>query len=442
VAAAAALGFALLVLRNLTIGVCFFVLVAFLDVVSQNQNLSVTKGAGAVLAASWLALVATYRGPRRGLTSQMPWLAAAVVAFLAWSGMSTSWAESPGAAASSTLRFGLDAMLIPIVYWAVRERAHVVWLYAIFVVGALLSVVWGLSQGAGDTGIAAADAAAGRLTGATVEANDLALLLVICTVFASALALVPRRAPVARALAVTAAAASMAAFFATFSRGGMVALAVVILAGCVYAGRSRPAFVALVIGVVLVGAVFLQNTTSGAVQRLTSANTSGRADIWKVGLRMVRANPIVGIGSGNYTIAEQHYLFVSPGTIQKVGYILDTPEPAHNIYLQVLAEMGVVGLSLFLLIIVLSVRSAVQAVTLFNASGDRAMEILGRALVLSLVGVLVADFFAPDQYSKQLWLLFALGPALLSIAKRTPATSATRPGVPMPGTHPALHPAL
>jgi hypothetical protein len=46
--------------------------------------------------------------------------------------------------------------------------------------------------------------------------------------------------------------------------------------------------------------------------------------------------------------------------------------------------------------------------------------VLGRALVIALVGMLAADFFASEQYSKQLWLLLALGPALLALAQRVP----------------------
>jgi hypothetical protein len=37
---------------------------------------------------------------------------------------------------------------------------------------------------------------------------------------------------------------------------------------------------------------------------------------------------------------------------------------------------------------------------------------------MALSGLLVADFFISDQFSKALWLLLALGPAMLLIAKR------------------------
>ena len=141
---------------------------------------------------------------------------------------------------------------------------------------------------------------------------------------------------------------------------------------------------------------------------------------------MVTANPVIGVGSGNYTIAEPHYLLTKPGLIEADQFIVDTPYVAHNIYLHVLAEMGVVGLLLFLGVIGLAIASAVRAVRIAERRGDRELEALGRALVVALAGILAADFFVSEQYSKQLWLLLALGPALLSIARSPAPTRRSR----------------
>ena len=424
IAAACGIVFTMVVLWDLALGVCLFLLVTFLDVVTQNADLSLTKAAGALLAGSWLATMATRRTSREHLASGAPWLTLALLGFVAWSGLSAVWAEDPAAATLSTIRFGLDALLIPIVYWAVRERRHVFWIFAVFVAGAQLSVLWGLTHGREAGGAAAAQV--GRLTGANVEANALATLLVVCAVLASALVLAARRSSIARTAALVAALTAMASFFGTFSRGGFIALGAAIIAGLVYGGRSRPALVILVVAAALVGSVFLRETTSDAVARLTSSNTSGRADIWRLGLRMVKAHPVVGVGSGNYTTAEPHYLLVSPGAIERADLLIDRPLVAHNIYLHVLAEMGVIGLALFLSVLGFSIGAAVRAVSLLRKRGDRALEVLGRALVVALVGILAADFFASEQYSKQLWLLLAMGPALLAVAQHVPDPSNRR----------------
>jgi O-antigen ligase len=415
---AVAVVFAFLVMWDLALGVCGFLLLAALDVISQNQDLSLTKAAGALLVVAWLAAAATQGASRRDLLAGQPWLTTCLVAFLGWCVLSMTWAESPDATVRASIRFGLNAMLIPIIYLAVRERKHVVWVLAIFVLGAMLSVLWGVTHPA-TTGPAAEQT--GRLTGARGEANATATLLVVSIVFSGALAVVLRGRTVARALAIAAALAGMVALFATFSRAGLLALAVVILVGVIYGGRWRAALGALALAAVVIGVVFLNETGSSASDRLTESSTSGRGSIWTVGWRMVEAHPIVGVGGGNYTTVAPHFLLTSPGTIEDDQYILDKPLVAHNIYLHVLAEMGIVGLALFLAVLALSIGSAMRAVRIFHRRRERSMEVLGRALVVAVIANLVAGFFLSGQYSKQLWVLLALGPAMLAIALREPA---------------------
>jgi O-antigen ligase len=146
------------------------------------------------------------------------------------------------------------------------------------------------------------------------------------------------------------------------------------------------------------------------------AGGSGRADIWTIGWRMVEAHPVNGIGVGQFRSNAVHYL-IAPGTIQRSDLIITTPKVAHNIYLHVLAELGVIGLVAFLLILGFSLRCALRAARLFERCKDLTMELLSRAVFVGLVGILTADFFASEQFSKQLWLLLGLGPALLTMAQ-------------------------
>jgi O-antigen ligase len=134
---------------------------------------------------------------------------------------------------------------------------------------------------------------------------------------------------------------------------------------------------------------------------------------------MVEAHPVNGVGSGNFPISSIHYLLVKPGAIERDEFIVDTPKVAHNSYLQVLAELGVVGLAMFLSIIGFAIWCALRADRWFGRVGDTQMEIVARAMVVALVGILAADFFITEQYGKQLWLLLGLGPALLGVARRT-----------------------
>jgi O-antigen ligase len=149
---------------------------------------------------------------------------------------------------------------------------------------------------------------------------------------------------------------------------------------------------------------------------LRSDGGSGRTDIWRVGWRMVEANPIVGVGAGNFANTSVHYL-LEPGAILRDDYIVDTPKVAHNMYLEILAELGLVGFALFLAVLGYALYCALAAVRRFVATGDRQMEIVSRALFIALIGLLVSDFFGSRQFSKQLWLLMSIAPALLAISR-------------------------
>jgi O-antigen ligase len=163
---------------------------------------------------------------------------------------------------------------------------------------------------------------------------------------------------------------------------------------------------------------YLAFVPAASRDRLTAGDGgTGRTDIWTVGWRMVEAHPLLGVGAGNFQTASIHYV-LRPGSLPRDDLIVERRLVAHNTYLHVLAELGVVGLALFLAIVVFSLRSALLAARHFARRGNLGMELLSRALLVSLVGILAADFFVSGQFSKQLWLLIALGPALLGVAQR------------------------
>src|SRR5205807_2193793 len=132
------------------------------------------------------------------------------------------------------------------------------------------------------------------------------------------------------------------------------------------------------------------------------------------------------VGVGNYQTSAIHYL-LKPGALQRDEFIVDTPKVAHNTYLQVLAELGIVGAALFLAIIGFSLLCILRAARIFERLGDAPMELMSRALLVALCGVLAADFFISEEFSKQLWLLLGLGPALLAIAASSSRAALSRP---------------
>jgi O-antigen ligase len=418
-AAAMSLGFVIVVMADLAVGLCLYALIAFLNIVPDvgGSFLSFDKVAGGLLAISWLAAVASRKGARRAFVTAHPLFAAVLVFFLAWTALSLTWAGSFGDGFQSVTRYLLSAFLFLIVFTAIRERKHVEWLLGAFVVASLLSALYGLVAPPDPQGVQGSD----RLAGTLGDANALAAVLVAGVVIAFALAYEMNRKPLVRILLVAAGALCLLCNLLTLSRGGLVALGVALVAAVVFGGRWRT--FAAVMGVLMAVAVvgfFAFVATPEQTARVTNVEQgggSGRTDLWTVGWRMVEAHPIGGVGAGNFQSESIHYL-IAPGALHRSDLIINTQHVAHNTYLQVLSEMGIVALVPFLLILLFSLWCLLAAARGFAERDELGMEMIARATLVGLCGILAADFFVSGQFSKQLWLLLGLGPALLAMSRR------------------------
>jgi O-antigen ligase len=428
VAVAVALGitFIVVVFADLSVGLALFAFVAFLDVFPLGGFAGVfAKAVGGLLFLSWLALMATRAHERPDLFAEHPVIAYLLILFVGWAALSLLWAEDSAEGLEAVQRFGLNIALFVIAYTAIRKREHAAWVTAAFVAGAAMAALYGITS---PRYVDSYDLV--RLESGSFDPNQLAATLVAAMVLASALLVGWRRSPPVVVLASVAIAACTAGVFLSLSRGGLVALGVALVAACVLGGRWRPAaVVGLLVVTVLTFGYFGYVATPEARERVTETHGggTGRTDIWAVGWRMVESEPLHGVGAGNFAVSSIHYL-LAPGVLRRDEFIVDEPKVAHNVYLQILAELGVVGLGLFLALVLFSVGSAARATRAFSAQGDAQMELLSRAITVALLAALAADFFISDQFSKQLWLLLALGPSLLSIARRQgaePAAPAT-----------------
>jgi O-antigen ligase len=248
--------------------------------------------------------------------------------------------------------------------------------------------------------------AQGRLTGDIVNPNFFAAQLIVGIVLAGFMLATVRGWP--RLVLVAMAATFSVAFVLTESRGGLfgagVALAVVV------AGRLRPRAIALVLAVsALALAYYVEFAPATLQQRVTqiSAQTSaGRSDEWALAFRMAENHPLQGVGLGNFPVLEPSYT-TSNIDVLKVSYALQSLV-VHNTYLEILAELGLVGLILFLGAFVGVFRGVRKAVVALERLGDTSTSYLVRGLVAGSAGLLTAYFFGSAEYEKTLWLLLGL----------------------------------
>jgi exopolysaccharide production protein ExoQ len=420
VGAVLALALVPLVLTRPIVGLCALVFLSFLEEYSAMTGVvSGTKILGGMLALAWLAVVATsdpHDRQRRGLFSREPALAAALTLFAAWACMSLVWAEVPEAAQSSVFRFLLSFLLFPIALVALRTPRHVIWLVAVFVVGSFVAVAFGLLTGSMEA------AEEQRLKGAGLNPNQLGTYLVASMVLMGTLAANHRWSPLARAAVLLVAVLGGLAVFMTLSRGALVGLGAALVVAPFVIGRGRRLGALVLVVVTVVGTLgwYTAIAPAHAVDRITHPERgggSGREDLWRVGWRMVEDRPVHGVGAGNFPESSIHYL-LRPGSTQRDEIIVDDKKVAHNIYLTVLSELGAVGLGLFVVILFVCLRCALRAAWRFAERDDLLMELVARGLFIALVSLLVADFFSSALYSKQLWVLLAMAPALLAMAER------------------------
>jgi O-antigen ligase len=407
-------GLVLLVIAmaNLTAGICLLAFLTFLDTIlpaDAQGALSVSKLVGLVLVLSWFALITAGDPERREQIFSPPAFVFLLISFVGWAAVSAVWAEDSGAAIDATTRYLPNAMLFLIVFAGVRTREQLLWVVGSLVVGAVVAAVYGMVAGPPPDD-------PGRV--AIGNANETAASLVAGGTLAAALVFALRGKPVLRLLTTIAVPLCVFAVFLTLSRGGLVALGASLIAAIVVAGRRRGVVLGLAAAAVLATVIYFGAFAPAEARDrvLELEGGTGRTDIWTVGWRMVEDQPLLGVGAGNFPVASIHYL-LEPGSLMRTDFIVDNPKVAHNTYLNVLAELGVVGLALFLAVIAFPLWWAARAVGFAARAGDRQLEVLARAMVVVIVGLLAADFFGSRQYSKQLWLLLGLCPVLLQISR-------------------------
>jgi O-antigen ligase len=158
----------------------------------------------------------------------------------------------------------------------------------------------------------------------------------------------------------------------------------------------------------------------GALSRMTDFDSdgTGREDLWRIAADMSIDNPW-GVGLNNFRSESVTYA-LDPGPLEHPVQIVSNPVVVHNTFLQMSAELGIVGLLLFLGVVAASIAAAGSAARRFERTGRRGLAVLARASVIALVAFLTASFFVSFGFGYRMWSLLALGPALLTVASLRP----------------------
>jgi len=195
------------------------------------------------------------------------------------------------------------------------------------------------------------------------------------------------------------------AVMVTFSRGGFLGLAGSML---LIAFRDKNRALG---GLILVGGVVFFAMFAGADyrSRIHSINTyeedrsaTGRLESWGAGTKMALHNPLFGVGLKRYMQAFPYY-----STFQ--------PRAAHNSWVQLGAESGLVALGCYGGLIVLTIASLVRVnrrMRFLPGEIREHTEILVRMFEGSLAGYLVCGFFLSMEDFEFFYVLVAMAQIL------------------------------
>ena len=195
-----------------------------------------------------------------------------------------------------------------------------------------------------------------------------------------------------RVIGIVGVVACLMGIVATHSRGGSIGLAAAVVVWALLSKRKALALTLVLVAGASV-AVFApksfweRNQTIAGYQEDESVH--GRVQAWHVAGRAFQEHPILGVGEQAFLKAWDNYAPLDAGVNRYV---------AHNLFLEVLAELGLVGFFGLVSFLGLSLYSAFKA-----RNGEMAVE--GRALFASIVGYLVCQQFSGYTLS---WFLYAL----------------------------------
>jgi O-antigen ligase len=123
------------------------------------------------------------------------------------------------------------------------------------------------------------------------------------------------------------------------------------------------------------------------------ANSSGRTDIWSVGLHACQLYCVAGAGWGGFPqVYEDELASVPDAQIMERGVAFQP----HNIFLLAVIQVGVVGLLLLILGLGLGLTGALRLPPALRAPP-----------VAALVGTMVSSFFLSNMQFKFFWAVLA-----------------------------------
>jgi len=206
----------------------------------------------------------------------------------------------------------------------------------------------------------------------------------------------------------------------TMSRGTFISFVVV---STISLFRSRRSFIAILAICPLLLLLYMK-TPASYWERVTTSfsaflneeahvgsSIEARIATWSDCVVLIENNPILGVGIGNFIPATTEY-----------EYELDLKSSgknvAHNTFLEIAADSGLIRLGIFIYMILYALRLALASERSFRDQQNEQMALIAQGLFIGLVGYSACSMFLSQQFSRLLFILLGLAVVMNHLGRK------------------------
>ena len=361
-------------------------------------------------------------------SKRIPWSAVSVLLaiFLLWTGVTTFYAVVPDSAWSKWQEFAKVMVMVFVTLILVNNRERMHWLIWMIVVSLGF---YGIKGGAFTLIHGGSNHVLGPPGSFISDNNALALALCMTLPFMRYLQLHSARRIVRVGLGIGMALTGVA-ILGTYSRGGLIGLAIV---GVALLVKSRYK-VAILLAVAVIGAAAIHFMPPEWAARMDTLHDAKQTDSgetriqsWQFATNVAIHRPLTGGGFDVYQSASLWSAYAPAGSIQRA---------IHSIYFRTLGEQGFVGLLLFFGLLFATWRNCTRVRKRTRGDPEQSWAFdLASMLQASLLAFMTAGAFLPMPYFDLTFQLMALSAVLAACVLRQVTAQHAESGASLDGAH-------
>lgn len=236
------------------------------------------------------------------------------------------------------------------------------------------------------------------------DPNDFALMLLAVLPFPISL-MEKEKSFIRKGFLITATLSFLLCLTRTRSRMGFYGL-ILLLAQFAWIKRKKPALLLLIGALVTFTFLNTHNRYFARIQSVSHEDAEqSRVGRWRQGIELIKLKPLLGVGPGNFVRSTIDYNLLG-------GY---KPGVAHNSFIEVGAENGILALIIYLMLILVSIRDILFAENHFKKQQHNLFEI-AQAVRMAIITLTFTMVFLSQQYNHFYYIFIAMSVILKNLA--------------------------